>query len=375
MDAHAVGEIVARRLRAQRLTGTPCATPEDVVGLLGAVQAQDYGPAKWSLGARVAGATDAQVEHAFASGAILRTHALRPTWHFVLPADIRWLLTATAPRVKARAARRYDQLGLDGDTLRRSAAALVAALRGGNALTRAEVAGVLVSAGIDVEGQRLPYLLMAAELDALICSGPRRGTQHTHMLLDERAPDARDLPRREALAELARRFFAGHGPATAKDLAVWATLTLAEARVAIEAAGPELRAEDVGGLRFWAPTTGPGSGEGRAAALRRPLVHLVQGYDEIVMGYSETKSLLARPGSPWEPATPPVFRLVVLLDGGVAGFWRPSRKSDRVIVEASLMEAFDDAAVAALEAEAARYGAFLGLPADVRIVARPGRAG
>jgi len=109
--------------------------------------------------------------------------------------------------------------------------------------------------------------------------------------------------------------------------------------------------------------------------LRRPLVHLVQGYDEIVMGYSETKSLLARPGSPWEPATPPVFRLVVLLDGGVAGFWRPRPKSDRVTVDISLMEAFGDPAVAALEAEAARYGAFLGLPADVRIVAPPRRAG
>ena len=365
---------MARRLRALRLTGPPCASPEEAVGHLGAVQAQDYGPAKWAVGARVAGATDAQVERALASGAILRTHVLRPTWHFVLPADIRWLLTATAPRVRARDARRYAQLGLDGDTLRRSAAALVAALRGGDRLTRREAAAVLAAAGISVEGQRLPYLLMAAELDALICSGPQRGKQHTHMLLDERAPDARDLPRQEALAELARRFFAGHGPATAKDFAVWATLTLAEARAAIEAAGPGLRAEDLDGLRFWAPATGPGSGGGRPAGPRRPLVHLVQGYDEIVMGYSETKWLLARPGSPWEPATPPVFRLVVLLDGGVAGFWRPSPKSDRVIVEISLMEALGDRSLAALEAEAARYGAFLGLPADVRITDRPRRA-
>ena len=187
------------------------------------------------------------MEHAFATGAILRTHVLRPTWHFVLPADIRWLLTATAPRIRARDARRYGQLGLDDDTLRRSAGALVAALRGGNRLTRREAAAVLTAAGIGVEGQRLPYLLMAAELDALICSGPRRGKQHTYMLLEERAPDARDLPRDEALAELARRFFVGHGPATAKDFAVWATLTLAEARAAIEAAGAELRAEDLGG--------------------------------------------------------------------------------------------------------------------------------
>ena len=188
MDAETGRAIVARRLRAQRLTGAGFARPEDVVGWLGAVQAQDYGPAKWSLGARVAGATDAQVERAFAAGAILRTHVLRPTWHFVLPADIRWLLTATAPRIRVRDARRYAQLGLDDDTLRRSAGALDAALRGGNQLTRREAAAVLTAAGIGVEGQRLPYLLMAAELDALICSGPRRGKQHTYMLLEERAP-------------------------------------------------------------------------------------------------------------------------------------------------------------------------------------------
>ena len=375
MDAEVGRAIVARRLRAQRLTGAPCATPEEAVGLLGAVQAQDYGPAKWSLGARVAGATDEHVEYAFNSGAILRTHVLRPTWHFVLPADIRWLLTATAPRIRARDARRYAQLGLDGDTLRRSARVLASALRGGNQLTRPEAAGALRAAGIGVEGQRLPYLLMAAELDALICSGPRQGRQHTYMLLEERAPDARALPRDKALAELARRFFAGHGPATARDFAVWATLTLAEARAAIEAAGPELRAEDLGGLRFWAPAIAPGSGGEGLTALRSPLVHLVQGYDEIVMGYTETKSLLARPGSPWEPATPPVFRLVVLLDGGVAGFWRRSTKRDRVIVEVAPLEPFSGPAVAALEAEAAHYGAFLGLPVEVRIAASPRRAG
>jgi DNA glycosylase AlkZ-like len=228
---------------------------------------------------------------------------------------------------------------------------------------------VLADAGISADGQRLPYLLMHAELEALLCSGPRRGKQHTYMLLEERAPGARDLPRDEALAELARRFFTGHGPATVKDFAAWATLTVAEARAAVQAAGPTLKAEDWGGLRLWAPTRGPGSGGGRPAAPRRPSVRLVQGYDEIVMGYTETKPLLARPGSPWEPATPPVFRLVVLLDGGVAGYWRPRPKTDRVIIEVAPMEAFDAAATAALHEEAARYGAFLGLHAEVRMAA------
>jgi hypothetical protein len=352
--------------RALRLTGPACATPEETVGHLCAVQAQDFGPAKWSIGARVAGATDEGVEEAFAAGRILRTHVLRPTWHFVLAADIRWLLAATAPRIKARDAGRYAQLGLDEGTLGRSARALAAALRGGNQLTRAEAAAVLTAAGIGVDGQRLPYLLMHAELDALICSGPRRGKQHTYVLLEERAPDARGLSRDEALAELARRYFRSHGPATAKDFARWATLTLTEARAAIAAAGDDLRLEELAGLRFWSDARTSGTAVRRRPALRSPTVHLLQGYDEYIMGYSETKAVLQRPGLVWDPATPPVFTLVILLDGRVAGFWRRSIRREEVEVEIALLESLDDAQTAALEAEATRYGEFLGLQAVVR---------
>jgi hypothetical protein len=373
LDAKTSDALVARRLRAQRLTGAGFARPEDAVGWLGAVQAQDVGPAKWSVGSRVAGATDEEVERALASGAILRTHALRPTWHFVLPADIRWLLAATAPRIKARDAGRHARLGLDPATLKRSGGVLAAALRGGNQLTRAEAAAALTAAGIAVDGQRLPYLLMHAELDALICSGPPRGSRHTYMLLEERAPGARELPRDEALAELARRFFTSHGPATAKDFAGWATLTLSDARAAIEAAGPELHGESLGGLQCWSAAGGPSTGPRRAVSLRSPTVRLIQGYDEYIMGYSETKPVLRRPGSEWAPATPPVFSLVILLDGRVAGFWRRTVKAGRVLVEAALLDTFDAAQLAALEAEAVRYGAFLGLDADVRVVETAGR--
>jgi DNA glycosylase AlkZ-like len=363
LDAETSRALLARRLRAQRLTGAPCATPEEVVGLLGAVQAQDYGPAKWAVGMRARGAGDDAVEHAFAAGAILRTHVLRPTWHFVLPADIRLLLTATAPRIKAGNAGRYRELGLDEATLRRGSQALVAALRGGHQLTRAEAAAVFSDAGISPEDQRLPYLLMSAELDALVCSGPRRGNQHTYMLLEERAPTAPDPPRDQALSELARRFFTGHGPATEKDFAVWASLTLAEARASLEAATPRLRREQVDGLVFWSGA----NASPRSPGLRSPVVHLVQGYDEYIMGYTQTKGLLARPGSAWTPATPPVFRLVILLDGRVAGFWKRAVKRDEVIIEAALLEPLEAPGLRALEAAAARYGEFLGLAARLHV--------
>lgn len=356
---------MARRLRAQRLTGAPCATPEEAIGRLLAVQAQDYGSAKWSVGARVAGATDASVEEAFAAGRILRTHVLRPTWHFVLPADIRWLLTATAPCIRARDRRRYAQLGLDDRSRARAAAAFAGALRGGRALTRAELAAVAAAAGVAPDGQRLPYLLMSAELDALICSGPRRGRQHTYMLLDERVPAEAEVLRDRALAELAARFFAGHGPATDKDLAWWASLTLAEVRLALAGAGERLRREEAGGLTLWSA-----AGEGAVAASSRPAapaVHLVQGYDEMVMGYSQTKALLRRPGSSWTAATPPVGRLVVLLNGRVAGFWRRTSGKENVLVEVTLLDDWDAASRRALATEAARYARFLGLDLSLKV--------
>ena len=154
------------------------------------------------------------------------------------------------------------------------------------------------------------------------------------MLLAERAPGAVDLPRDEALGELAARFFAGHGPATVKDLAWWASLTQAEVRAGIARAGDRLRREEAGGLELWS-AGGPGddiaSDVGRMAS---PIVHLIQGYDEYIMGYADTRWLLARQGSSWAPATPPVGRLVILLDGCVGGFWRRTLEKRRVLVEA-----------------------------------------
>ncbi len=363
VDAEVSHEIVRRRLGAQHLTGAAFAAPEDVVGWLGAVQSQDFGPAKWAIGRRTKGATDAQLDRAYAEGTIVRTHVLRPTWHFVLPADIRWLLTATASRIQARNAFRYRQLGLDDATLGRSQELLAEALAGGRHATRAEVAEVLAGAGITADGQRLAYILMNAELNAVICSGVPRGAQHTYALLAERAPQARELSHEAAQAELAIRYFTSRGPATAKDFADWASLTREDARLALDSAGERLQQEKIDDVVLWsaaAPAAPP---------LPSPTVHLLQGYDEYIMGYSETKHVLARPGSSWSPATPPVFALVVLLDGRVAGFWKRTLTKGTVTVTVALLESFDDEQKAALEAEAARYGEFLG--ANARVVVRP----
>ncbi|MEX2457497.1 MAG: crosslink repair DNA glycosylase YcaQ family protein, partial [Actinomycetota bacterium] len=136
-------DIARRRMRAQHLWGPPLATPEEVVRSLAGMQAQEYAFAKWSVAQRAKGVDDAAMEAAFAEGRILRTHVLRPTWHFVLPEDIRWMLELTGPRVLARMASGYRELGLDERTLTRSTRAIAKALAGGETMMRSELRAVL----------------------------------------------------------------------------------------------------------------------------------------------------------------------------------------------------------------------------------------
>src|SRR5260370_16515087 len=214
-----------RRLQNQHIPRRTLETPQALVEWLGAVKAQDFAAAKWALGVRLHGWTEYAMEQAFTDGAILRTHVMLPTWHFVSPADIRWLLALTAPHVRAASAYYNRKLELDDAVFRRTNAVLANALQGGKQLTRDELASALQQAGIATDGeQRVTYIMMRAELDGVICSGARRGKQFTYALLAERAQQARTLDRDEALAELTIRYFTSHGPATTTDFFCWSAL-------------------------------------------------------------------------------------------------------------------------------------------------------
>jgi hypothetical protein len=217
-------EILKLRLFNSGLSSSPFRSVADAVSHLGAVQAQDYAAAKWALGLRIKDSTDADVEKAFNEGAILRTHVMRPTWHFVMPEDIRWMLALTAPRVKARLAPYNRRLGLDETVLTRSNEAIAKALEGHTYLARQELKTVLVDVGIETDVQRLGHILVRAELDGLICSGPRRGKQFTYALLEERVAKTENMSRDQALATLALRYFTSHGPAQLKDFSWWSGL-------------------------------------------------------------------------------------------------------------------------------------------------------
>lgn len=350
------GELILRqRLRNQRLTGAPFEVPEEVVRHLVGVQSQDYANARWSLGQRTRDCTDAAVERACDAGLILRTHVLRPTWHFVLPADIRWLLALTAPRVNALNAYYYRKLELDGTVFAHTQALFAAALEGHQYLTRAELAALLARAGIVADKLRLAYIVMRAELDGLICSGASRGKQQTYALLDERAPGARRLTEEEALAELTRRFFAGHGPVTLRDYVRWSSLTIAEASRGLALVGDTLEHDSVDGLTFWFDAwLQPPQPTGQTA-------YLLPEYDECYLTYTD----LNFPDLPWaierESWRNTYYRPIVI-GGARAGTWRRTIAKGAVTLEANLFAALDAAQSQALQAAAERYGRFLGLP-------------
>ncbi len=355
-------DITAQRLRNERLIGAPFRKPEEVVEWLGAVQAQDYLGAKWGVGQRVKNCMDADVGQAFASGKILRTHMMRPTWHFVTPADIRWIQELTAPRVHTMNGTQYRKLELDRAVLKRSEAMLAKTLQGGKHLTRAELAQVLKRAGIPASGQRLAYIIMHAELNALICNGALRGKQHTYALLDERAPNAKKLPRDEALAELTRRYFTSHGPALVQDFAWWSGLTVADARAGIEMARPRLLHEVIEGKTYWFASVASG------AKIKDPTIHLLPNYDEYLIAYKDHGPSFAASLPVKAFARDNVLAAhIVVLNGKVIGGWRRTFEKKEVRIEAKLPIPLNKAEKDALHAMAERYGRFLRMQARLII--------
>ena len=319
-----------------------------------AVQSQDYPNAKWGVAQRVAGAVEADLDRAFDAGEIVRTHVLRPTWHFVTPEDLRWLLELTAPRVHQASAYQYRMLEIDRALASRSRAIIERALRGGHALTRDELAERLAAEGIEGIGLRRGYLIIDAELEGAVCSGPRRGKRHTYTLLEERLPPARPRSRDEALAELGRRYVEGHGPAQPADLAWWSGLTGAAAPHPLASATPPLVREAVDGRTFYVSPTAP------QANVPSPVVHLLPNYDELLVSFRDRTDAM-------DPGLPPAARVaqvilnhVVVRDGLVVGGYRRRDETRSTRLEIDLLVELGRRERAALRGAIDRFSAFLG---------------
>jgi hypothetical protein len=356
-----VNDIAARRLKAQRLIGEPFKSPLDAISSLVAVQSQDYAGAKWALGQRSRKTTDAELDRLFDKGAILRTHVLRPTWHFVLPEDIGWLLALTGPRVRAGLVARNRELEIDDMVAARAQALFAAALAGGRHMTRAELGEVLSAGRISPDGQRLPHLLLRAELDALIASGPRRGKQFAYALLEERVPKARALDRDEAVAELTLRYFRSHGPAQVQDFVWWSGLKMADAHAGIAIAGKALERRAVEGKDYWFDSSAVPPGKVPAAA------HLLPNFDEYTVAFRDRADML-QADRPFEAklfAFGSILSNVVTIGGKVRGSWRRSFARGGVRIEVRMLDRLKLVESRAVEEAGRRFGEFLERPVEV----------
>lgn len=345
------------RLHNQRIAGTRCATPAEVVRWMGALQAQEYHQALWAIGVRLHAATVAAVEQAIADGQILRTWPMRGTLHFVPPDDVHWMLQLCATRILATDERRMRQLDLTTATLARCQTLVSNALSGGTRLTRAEMMAVLEHAGISTAGQRGYHILWYLAQSGVLCLGPMQGKQQTVVLLDEWVPHKRDLSRDEALAELTWRFFTSHGPATLADFARWTGLTITDARAGLQMCRDGLIRADSDGVTYWMPDTGASLVPDDATG-----VYVLPGFDEYVLGYKDRRAVLAvEHAQKIVPGNNGMFFPTLVRDGQIIGTWKRTltRKTVDITISPFIASgAMDEQVLAATT----RYSAFLGVP-------------
>jgi len=350
-------DVVSQRLDNQKLSSSEFRKPVEVVRWLGAVQAQDFNAAKWALAMRMRQATDAGVEAAYNDGQILRTHVMRPTWHFVAPEDLRWLLQLTAPRVNVRCSGIYGKLGLDARFFKRSHRAITNALKGGKHLTRAELKAALNRSGLAADDPlRLAYIILRAELDGVVCSGARKGKQFTYALLEEWVPAAAALTPDESLAKLTQRYFTSHGPATLPDFVWWSGLTTNDARRGIALLESDLDRGAVQETVYWSAAS--------ATPVERVIrnAHLLPPYDEYTVAYKDRQLLFDVPS---RLTNSDALGPTVLVDERIVGTWKGTLSNGSVYIAVTPARTLTKQQKLAITKAAERYAAFLDLPLNV----------
>jgi hypothetical protein len=356
-DLHSVA---LERLERQFLLSRPFTSAATVVKTLGAVQAQDYAGAKWALALRMKKPTSDAIEGAMTRGEIIRTHVLRPTWHFVTPADLRWMMALTGPRVSLRMKTYNATMGITPAMFRRSNDVMARQLEGGKQLTRQELAAALRASGVAIQSvQHLAHLMMQAELDGVVCSGGLRGKQFTYALIDERVPATKPLDRDDALLRLTRLYFASRSPATLQDFSWWSGLPMADAKRGAEMA--KLEAVNVGGRAY---LTADGE---KARAPKKPVAHLLPNYDEYFIGHKDRSAIgqrLARAGSRMPEGS--AFWNMIVLDGQIVGGWKRVVVRKGMILDLRLITPLKSNERQTISRAAAEYAAFLGASTSVR---------
>ena len=331
----------------------------DVVSWFGAMQAQDLASVQWSLGVRIPGATESDIDKAIDAGEVLRTWPMRGTIHLVPSRDAKWMVELSAARTVRSAAGRWRQMGLSESAAANGAETLAAALAGGKGLTRSQCVTVLTEAGLCAAKEHASQLLWYAAQTGVTCFGPAVGKEQSFVLLDEWALDPARPVRDEALAILALRYFRSHGPATVPDFATWSGLTLGDARKGIDGAGDALATVDVDGVAHVVATALLDSASGSQGSRRDELL-VLPGFDEYMLGYRDRSLMVpAEHSHRIVPGGNGIFMSTIVAEGRVIGTWRRELKGKRVEVQAVPFDPLTKSQRATFTAAITRYAAFL----------------
>lgn len=346
-------DIAYKRLYNQHIASRMLERPAQVIAWMGAVQAQDYLGALWAVGLRTRNANEENVERAIADRSIVRTWPMRRTLHFVAAADVRWMLDLLTPRAIAGSAWLHKQLELDDRILARSKELFVSALQGGKQLPRDAMYGLLEAAHISTTGGRGLHLLSRLAQEGIICFGVREGKQQTFALLDEWAPKAKKKAREEALAELARRYFTSHGPATLRDFVWWSGLRTADAKAGLEMAKPHLVQDVSDGQTYWLASSMP------TAKDASPKAYLLPAFDEYTVAYKDRSAVLNPLYAKQVNTGNGIFFPTIVIDGQIVGTWKRTPKKSAVVITPSSFAKLNEGETRAFAAAASRYGEFL----------------
>ncbi len=347
------------RLVSQQIVSTGFKEPEQTVSWMGAIQAQDYYAAKWAIGLRIRGSTDADVEKAIKERKIIRTWPLRGTLHFTAAGDARWMLKLLSPRFIALRARRFKEIGLDIKTLNTSRKSIEEALAGGNILERKTLMDVLERSGISTEGQRGYHILWYLGQTGVICFGPMLKKQQAFVLFEEWVPKGAEKLRDESLAELALRYFKSHGPALSLDFSWWSGLPASDVRQAIELAKSGLEHERINGLEYW--FYGPCSKINN----NKRNIFLLPGFDEFLIGYSDRSGSLEQSLFGQAVSSNGIFYPVIISQGLVIGLWKREIKRGIVEIRLQPFRNLTREDLKSIEKAAVEFGDFLGLKAVI----------
>jgi hypothetical protein len=358
-------EISSARLVSQHIMGTKFKTCRDLVNWMGAMQAQDYEMAKWALGIRLPGSGEEEIEIAIGRGDIIRTHVLRPTWHFASAEDARWMIRLTAPHIHAGMKSRHKQLEITGTVLKKSNRIIEKVLALKKYASRDELVAGFEKAGLPNTDNRAAHLLICAELDMLICSGPSHGKKQTYALFDERVPETQLISRSDALARLATKYFSSHGPATLKDFTWWSGLPAADARQGLESVKSGLDNEKLDDETYWF------GGSLSVPAKNTFPVLLLPGYDEIIISYKDRSAVIPNGKFRQAISSNGIFWPVVLIDGKAAGTWKRTLKKDKLIITLDMFvgshKLSGKTIKKQIEKSAGSYGHFFGLKTELII--------